>query len=977
MISSLDRLQKEIDALTYNARSVLQALQDSAVSAGSSKGFTVNRLDKKITLSRVDIYRLYRFYQDWENNGFALEDSPATSASKAIKGFDTIRLEHDKTPVKDDYANITDKSATSTALAKHGRMLYLNSDNVGSYDSDPVWYGMIASAANPKMVTSSAPVPINLRTPIFDENLSTTHYNSHPTYLFPMGYYRLDLLGYSNDGVNHYAAGNGWDISGDDYVRIESKHIAFGSIDYAAIRRTKENRVGDYSIAWGFDTQANSRYSTVGGFHSIASQICSVAIGRYGYASGDSSAVVGGHYNTATRSGSGVFGGYGNYASGSYSGILGGRRNNTGGRSYNFTVKATSGSSDCFSDCSDICAEDVNENVTTIPGYDVLIVAASIATLNDWKINDTVVIHSFKTKTSTGLSNQWIDQVGGTGFASTERVISSISSDPDNSAQCIIRLSASVPYTYIDGGKIFRLRKAGNPIDFGYCSATVGGQGLVAQGMNQVVVGTFNKYLNVADSRIDRDTAKFVIGSGRSENTRGNVLEVYNDGLVVYTNNSSSEVNTRDFSGFYVSPDLIRSRLGDSTFNLTKNYNSFGLIDTESLVRSAISFGSNTSNPYTRLESARVAIVANNRMETAVDALNPGIYLDAPIIDLNADSILASATVGDFNISTVANLNLVFGKLTLEGDTYGALFTPSTGRSFQHSYYDGPPVYSCISEVNVPALDMISQYPDGPQLGFGSGTNILGAGGPAHLLTYASEEKTDGTINIMQMIWGEAISGNVDKTLTSPTDPGYIHIRKGIVTPQTGLSGKLVGGDGKYTEWDAIATHSYVAPKFEEVGTSSHVTLRPDVYVVESVFGGVSHKIENSLDVYSVTEFSLTRSGNLAHLHIEVDFSVNFYSSSFNAMYLFMNMTETDYKKYMPKHSVRASVFDLNNPPFGVIGTGLIFNPIPNQFSSSSGDIQYYSVLDKTLVIKITPTSSISGSSSFKFGFTVTYRNNK
>ena len=88
-----DRLTKELDALTYNSRSVLNALIRSTVASGTSQGYTVTRAGIKLTLSRVDIYRLYQFYQAWAVNDFATVPVPASSTGGRIFSFDEIRVE--------------------------------------------------------------------------------------------------------------------------------------------------------------------------------------------------------------------------------------------------------------------------------------------------------------------------------------------------------------------------------------------------------------------------------------------------------------------------------------------------------------------------------------------------------------------------------------------------------------------------------------------------------------------------------------------------------------------------------------------------------------------------------------------------------------------------------------------------------------------------------------------------------------------
>ena len=59
---TLERLTKEIDVLTYNARSVLNALIRSVLRYGTSNGYTVTKNSVELKLTRNDIYLLYRLY---------------------------------------------------------------------------------------------------------------------------------------------------------------------------------------------------------------------------------------------------------------------------------------------------------------------------------------------------------------------------------------------------------------------------------------------------------------------------------------------------------------------------------------------------------------------------------------------------------------------------------------------------------------------------------------------------------------------------------------------------------------------------------------------------------------------------------------------------------------------------------------------------------------------------------------------------
>ena len=56
-MDTMYKLTKQIDALTYNSRAVLNALVRSCIAAGSSNGYTVKRFGVELTLGRTDIFR--------------------------------------------------------------------------------------------------------------------------------------------------------------------------------------------------------------------------------------------------------------------------------------------------------------------------------------------------------------------------------------------------------------------------------------------------------------------------------------------------------------------------------------------------------------------------------------------------------------------------------------------------------------------------------------------------------------------------------------------------------------------------------------------------------------------------------------------------------------------------------------------------------------------------------------------------------
>src|SRR5574344_1889006 len=272
-MQGFDGLVKEIDSLTYNARSVLNALIRSVMRSGSSSGYTVTRkvnsVPYTIKLTRGDIYILSQFYSKWEELGF----SSTSGFSEALIYADALKYYEEPAASESTSAKSTllTKQATP-ALVRHSEMLFLSADNVSNYATSAdsmtdtqkaYWLGLVSGASNPLLITNSCPVPVNLRTPVFDSTLSTRHYNQYETYLFPFGYYAMDILGYSGDGTTHSAGGNIWNIYGDTSVGLVSPRVMLGDTGESSVKSRASD--GLDSTTWGLNTFAYGDYSTAGG----------------------------------------------------------------------------------------------------------------------------------------------------------------------------------------------------------------------------------------------------------------------------------------------------------------------------------------------------------------------------------------------------------------------------------------------------------------------------------------------------------------------------------------------------------------------------------------------------------------------------------------------------------------------------------------------------------------------------------------
>ena len=295
-MNNLHELTKQLDVLTWNSRSVLNALIRSAMAAGSSDGFTVKRAGEDVKLTRQDIYKLYHFYEAWEATQFD-EDS-----------FDEIRAN-----MNEEYAGT---GGVDAALINHAKIMWMDADNATSTADQ--WIEKIKQYTNPKWLTNTAPIPINIRTPIYDENLSTKTYDSYETYLFPSAYYAIDTLGHSGDGFDHNAGGHTWHFNIDDVFTVEANRVLLGTQD--------AGRLAAYQNLYG----TAPVHSLEGGDNSFAFGKNTLSYGQKNLAYRDNSAIVGGFSNLVTGSQSVITGGNSNIIASANSAIGAGLNNMIG-----------------------------------------------------------------------------------------------------------------------------------------------------------------------------------------------------------------------------------------------------------------------------------------------------------------------------------------------------------------------------------------------------------------------------------------------------------------------------------------------------------------------------------------------------------------------------------------------------------------------------------------------------------------------
>ena len=135
MSANLHELTKQLDVLSWNSRSVLNALIRSAMAAGSSSGFTVKRAGEDVSLSRDNIAILSEFYEEWESIGY-VGGSDFNSLFIKIGGRyeDGMLVE---------------------SLVKHAQIMWMDSTNVSEKDNYGYWLNRITTMENPKWMTNT------------------------------------------------------------------------------------------------------------------------------------------------------------------------------------------------------------------------------------------------------------------------------------------------------------------------------------------------------------------------------------------------------------------------------------------------------------------------------------------------------------------------------------------------------------------------------------------------------------------------------------------------------------------------------------------------------------------------------------------------------------------------------------------------------------------------------------------------------
>jgi len=340
MSTNLHELTKQLDALTYNSRSVLNALIRSVMAAGSSTGWTVERAGVEVTMTRTDIFLLSSFYTEWEYTRFDKDQ------------FDTIREKLDAQYA--DGQGMVDNPVTY-AIVQHAKIMTMTTAD-SSVTDNTYWLDKVKQNVNPKLFTNTAPIPINIRTPIYDENLSTKHFDQFETYLFPRSYYTVDTLGYSGDNASHVAGGREWFFDVDDKATVCANRTVLGvqNTEVANIREANYQYIETLrSLAGGTDSYAYGPNSFSYGLYNQVYGKNAVALGgTENFAYTTNGGILGGKKNTVVAEQGAVGGGENNTVAGQ-DGFAANESNRVGGYSFYFQRYVDAPNTNVNTQCAD------------------------------------------------------------------------------------------------------------------------------------------------------------------------------------------------------------------------------------------------------------------------------------------------------------------------------------------------------------------------------------------------------------------------------------------------------------------------------------------------------------------------------------------------------------------------------------------------------------------------------------------------
>ena len=517
-MDTMYKLTKQIDALTYNSRAVLNALVRSCVAAGSSNGYTVRRYGVDLTLDRTDIFRLYDFYQSWANGTYGYD--PYTSDP----------TEFDDIVAKCDAKWKGDEQLVTKAIVTHSKIMYLVATNKDQNGTD-FWLGLIRDASSPKLITNSAPIPLNLRTPLYDADLSTKSFSQYETYLFPSGYNKIAITGMPGDAEDHVGGGKSWLWDIDESLDVTAPRITLGYHSNPQ-RRIENYKNTQYSMSYGYDTYAlGERSVALGGLYGIAMGENSATVGGFRpFAIGAHSMVASGYVSTAVGNSS-LAANFMVHSVAPYS-FAANSETVTGDYTYRFTVEEPSSRTLTFTDCEAIKDTTTGVCLTTDSSTSVIegdgrntvrIYYSELVADGLWDINiakgDRVIVYSQTRKDG----NRTYKPTEPEGYAYNPLYFT-VANVTRSNGDFLVQLDGTLPKgesinsTWMNGGFISKYSAEMRDINYAGVllqprtvrpgeSSTALNYHTYAGGINQTVVGQMN--------RGDHD-AKFVVGIGSS-----------------------------------------------------------------------------------------------------------------------------------------------------------------------------------------------------------------------------------------------------------------------------------------------------------------------------------------------------------------------------------------------------------------------------------------------------------------------------
>ena len=724
-MNDMHNLLLKVDSLTYNAMQVLNALIRSAVASGSSSGYKVTKYGNELVLTRSDIYKLNNFYELWEAAGFPSDETT----------FNRMLTEADARWRKAG----EDTTLATDAVVKHSQILFMterDSNKVGDGDTS-YWTDKVRTSGTPKATVGTAPIPINLRTPLYDENLSTKSFSQYETYLFPMGYRRAEILGTPGNGDDYLAGGANWTIDASEILSLKGNHITLGNIT------NPQNRIDNYrdsvnTISWGVESYALRDNSLAFGVNSVAVAENAIVFGEHCIGYGKGSFVGGGHqaYTLGTYS----------FASNEDTRAVGGdsfaanHSTHAGAWTYPFTFPASSTLTP--TECSAVVTEDAcyvtdGTAATTVTNYNIIRIAQADVEYSaivenggavlDIKVGDRIAIYD------TGYQKEIISPTQLDGYARDmfDTIVTAITVNRQNNSivSYDITLADPIPvdnikYTPITDGYVTVLQRTipiynakNQVIDtdslfMGSRSASFG-ESTIARGECQAVFGEMN---------VPNDYARMIVGIGsyitdeKKTRYRANGLLISEFYSYMKLPTGSSVVGVS--CGTYSANDAEQTALDEGAF-LRSSYVGFG----ESRV---VTTGRISSLNVTDIENktvGRVIIVndpvlieASQFVTAEMSAykgcavISSGSYISGDVTagELIDTLITKSPVIGGpdehgiaiyaqdgidirntansnergINIETCSYLTLTFKELEMHGNTYGTLTASDNARSF-------------------------------------------------------------------------------------------------------------------------------------------------------------------------------------------------------------------------------------------------------------------------------------------------------